>query len=281
MRRLLPALLFLLLPGLRPAAADETRPVSLPGAFEFSLSRDAGEDYRVMVYRPEGEPPGTGWPALYVLDADRTFLALADFIRSQGRNAAATGVLPMVVVGIEAAADSTARRARDFTPKGETEFRDFLETRVKPAVRARVALDPARDALIGHSYGGLFTLRSALARPLGFAAYAALSPSLWWGEATTMTADLQNLAAAAPPILITAAEYDQAPDPAIDRGDHAAIQRERRMVDNARAFAARLDAAGVPARFVLFPGETHGSVIPAALARAARFISHAFRNPTP
>lgn len=288
MRRFLLALLLALPPGISPAAADATRPVSLPGAFEFLLPLAEGEDYRVMVWRPPGDPPAAGWPAIVALDGDRTFLALADLVRSQSRSPETTGVLPMVVVGIEAAEDARVRRARDFTPPGGDDpagggaeaFRAFLKTAVKPTVSRVAPLDPARQALFGHSYGGLFALWTATRHPGDYAAYAAASPSLWWNRAALMAADLAPLARAKPTVLVTVAEYDQADDPWTDRPGHGEKLARRSMVDNARAFAARLRDAGVPVLFAEFAGETHGSTVPAAAARAARAVSHAFRSPS-
>lgn len=288
MHRPLLTLLLALAPGISPAAADATRPVSLPGAFEFLLPIAEGEDYRVLVWRPPGEPPAEGWPAILALDADRTFLTLADLVRSQSRNPEATGVRPMVVVGIEAAKDARDRRARDFTPPGGANaaeggaeaFRAFLETAVKPTVNRVAPLDPKRQALFGHSYGGLFALWAATAHPGDYALYAAASPSLWWNREATMGADLAAIARARPAVLVTVAEYDQADDPLTDRPGHAEKLAERRMVDNARAFAARLADAGVPTFTAEFAGETHGSTVPAAAARAARVASFVFRSPS-
>lgn len=281
-------LLMLLTPGITaPAMADATRPVTIPGAVEFLLPIAEGEDYRILVYRPEGTPPPEGWPAIYTLDADRTFATMAEFVRSQGRNPEATGVLPMVVVGIEAANDGRTRRARDFTPSaaspapgegGAEAFFAFVEQTVKPTVGRMAAVDPKRQALFGHSYGGLFTLYAATAHPNAYAAYAAASPSLWWNGEAMMRADIRPLVAARPRLLITAAEYDQADDPLTERPGHREKLEKRRMVDNVRAFAARLTEAGLPTEAVVFPGETHGSVIPAAVARAVRVISHEFRS---
>ena len=288
-RRHILALTFALLPtGMSsPAAADATRPVTIPGAREFLLPIRQGEDYRILVYRPEGMPPPEGWPAIYTLDADRTFATMAEFVRSQGGSPATTGVLPMVVVGIEAARDGMIRRTRDFTPPaadvapgegGAEAFFAFVEATVKPTVGRLAPLDPKRQALFGHSYGGLFTLYAATAHPAAYAAYAAASPSLWWHGEAMLRTDLGPLVAARPKVLITAAEYDQADDPLTDRRDHADTLARRRMVDNARAFAARLTDAGLPTEAVVFPGEAHGSVIPAAIARAVRVISHEFRS---
>lgn len=277
----------LLSSGISPAMADATRPVTIPGAVEFLLPLAEGEDYRILVYRPAGAPPPDGWPVVYTLDGDRTFATMAEFVRSQGRSPESTGVLPMVVVGIEAAADAKNRRARDLTPPnpspaqgegGAEDFFGFLETTVKPTVGRIVAIDPARQALFGHSYGGLFTLYAATTHPDAYAAYAAASPSLWWNGEAMMRADLRPLVSAHPKMLVTAAEYDQADDPLTERPGHQEKLQERRMVDNARRFAARLSEAGLPTEAVVFPGESHGSVVPAAIARAVRVISHEFRS---
>jgi len=279
----------LLSPGIAsPATAEAPRPVMIPGAVEFPLRMAKGEEYRIFVYRPEGAPPPEGWPAIYTLDADRTFITMAEFVRTQSARPEATGVLPMVVVGIEAAKDARTRRARDFTPPsigssfgegGAEDFFAFIETTVKPSVARMVAVDPARQALFGHSYGGLFTLHTAIAHPDAYAAFAAASPSLWWNGAVTMRADLHALVAARPKVLITAAEYDQADDPFTKRDGHADILASRLMVDNARAFAHRLKSAGLSAESTVFSGENHGSVIPASIVRAVRVVSHEFWRP--
>lgn len=66
---------------------------------------------------------------------------------------------------------------------GAEEFLDFIEQKVRPAVQVRFPQATLeREALYGHSYGGLFSLYALLTRPRSFACYIASSPSIWWNE---------------------------------------------------------------------------------------------------
>lgn len=66
---------------------------------------------------------------------------------------------------------------------GAAIFHDRLTGPLRAAAEAGLPVDPERRTLWGHSFGGLFTLYALLARPSGFARYAAISPSIWWDEA--------------------------------------------------------------------------------------------------
>lgn len=62
-------------------------------------------------------------------------------------------------------------------------FLDFIENTVRPAVKARFPrLSCSREALYGHSYGGLFALHALFTRPDSFDCYMASSPSIWWNN---------------------------------------------------------------------------------------------------
>ena len=78
-------------------------------------------------------------------------------------------------------------------------------------------------------------------------------------------------------VLLTAGEYEQVLSPAARRRPDAeradADLKSRAQVDNGRQVAATLNTfPGIEAEFVEFPGEDHGSVIPAALGRGVRFM---------
>ena len=64
------------------------------------------------------------------------------------------------------------------TAGGAAIFHDRLTGPIRAAAEAGLPVDPARRTLWGHSFGGLFTLYALLARPGGFARYAAISPSI-------------------------------------------------------------------------------------------------------
>jgi pimeloyl-ACP methyl ester carboxylesterase len=84
------------------------------------------------------------------------------------------------------------RRSLDLTPPGAApiegyggadEFLDFIEGPVRSAVRERLpTITASREALYGHSYGGLFALHALFTRPGAFDCYIASSPSIWWNS---------------------------------------------------------------------------------------------------
>src|SRR3546814_8135199 len=76
---------------------------------------------------PEGDPPSSGWPVLYVLDGEDNFAAFAVAARRLARAGARSGIAPGIVVGI--GAGPLARRVRDYTP----ELPDYRIPAGKPA----------------------------------------------------------------------------------------------------------------------------------------------------
>src|SRR5690606_36074244 len=134
----------------------------------------------------------------------------------------------------------------------------------------------------GHSFGGLFTLYAMTARPASFQTYVGASASFWYADGM-LRERVERFVADRKPgdaplrVLMTAGEYEQAISPAMQRGPNAdkiaADLKARAQVDRARAAAERLAAApAVHAEFQEIAGEDHGSVIPAAIGRAVRFI---------
>ncbi len=270
---------------------DRAAPVMVPGARSFDLAGGNGGAYRIMVAVPAGAPPPGGFPVLYHLDGNAVFGSMVEAMRIQGARGAATGVAPGVIVGIGTAVDGPfdkLRRTLDYTPAadpatlgerpdggawsetgGADAFVEVIESQVKPLVAGLAPVDPARQALFGHSLGGLVALHMLLTRPLAFARIVAVSPSLWWNGGALLR-DLDARCAALPAgrarvmIAVGGAE-----EPAETPGEdaHAARRRAHRLVTNARAFADRLPAD----EFRILPGENHGSAVHAALGAALRF----------
>lgn len=251
--------------------------------------------YELLLAWPDTPPPATGYPVLYLLDGKADFGTAVDSLRAQSRQPASTGVAPGLVVGIGypgAATIDLIRRTSDYTPAvpagrlghrpngeawppsgGAEPFRRFLVEAVRQAVAARWPIDHVRQALFGHSFGGLFVLDTLLEEPQSFSAYIASSPSLWWGEAL-LPERLEARPRPAPlphaRVRISAGGLEETPRPGIAERlpDHPLWLKRNRMIAHAQAFAGRLEKDGVDARFHLFDGENHGSVVPAALSRA-------------
>ncbi|WP_245961978.1 alpha/beta hydrolase [Stutzerimonas urumqiensis] len=275
------------------SASDMTRrdaqwaPVVLPHTEHRDLhSRHTGRDYRIFVSEPQEPPPPGGYPVLYVLDGNALFPALA--IQAQALEARPDPKLrdSVLVVGIGYPGEALYHfnaRAEDYTPKAEDRqrlpgrepppsggaerFLAFIETELKPTIAARYPVNPERQTLFGHSYGGLFTLYTLMNRPEAFQGYVAASPSIWWykGYVDRTLTDFERRLAAHPigaRLLVTAggAEQPRPDDPLTDgRRRHMA---ERRMVGHARDLVARLQpqqAPGLYSEFRLYPGANHGT----------------------
>ncbi len=256
---------------------------ALAGAEEWAFTTRGGRRYRILISRPEGEAPGAGWPVLYALDGNAMFEVLTG----------ATRFLPQpaqgLVVAIDFPLDETEPRRRDFEytlpdpqaryPSGGADaLLTALVEELRPAIDAAFRTDPARQALFGHSYGGLFVLHALFTRPGAFSTYVAASPSIWWGEGMLLREAEAFGARPAPNppprLLMTYGELEGRPRP--DGPGSAASPRgaRRNMAANVRDMAGLLRGmTGHLAALEVqeFPGEGHGSVRAAAAGRAAPF----------
>jgi predicted alpha/beta superfamily hydrolase len=264
---------------------------------EWNVTARSGRRYRVLVSWPPGEVPESGWPVLYALDGNAMFPLLTGACRlladeQQG-----------VVVAIDFPLDDAEPERRDFeytTPAPEARSRNggadallsVIQDELKPAVEEAFRIDPARQALFGHSYGGLFVLHALFTRPQAYSTWLAASPSIWRGGAQLLREAEEFMAHPPPPgppprLLITFGELEGRTRPSVAAGvdgqppagpgapPPAAPDGQRRvMADNVRRMAARLDTmAGRFGEVAVqeFVGETHGSVRAAAAGRAVPF----------
>jgi predicted alpha/beta superfamily hydrolase len=271
-------------------------PLVLAGAQAIDIAARNGATYRIMVAVPEGAPPPGGFPVLFHLDGNAVFASMVEALRIQGARGAATGVAPGVIVGIgtsSAGPFDRARRTLDYTPPadpallgerpdggawsetgGADAFLDVLEGEVMPLVAGLAPVDAARQALFGHSLGGLCALHAVLTRPGAFARIVAVSPSLWWDGGALLRRLGARRPGPAPLVMIAVGSAEEPPEtPGED--PHAARRRAHRLVSNARAFAEGLPAES----FLILEGENHGSAVHAAIGPALRFALPA--TPTP
>ncbi|WP_338665821.1 alpha/beta hydrolase-fold protein [Pararoseomonas sp. SCSIO 73927] len=257
-------------------------PFGAPVALPRTASWDAGA-HRILLSWPEAPPPPGGYPVLFLADGAATFPTAAEIARLRtGRGAKDVG--PGLVVGLGHAGEGPydrAARARDYTPSfpaapagsgGADAFLDLLLGEILPGLERQFPVDRAGLALFGHSFGGLLALYAFLSRPGLFRRVAAASPSLWFAQGAAMEV-ARRFAAEPPPaaagsaLLLTAGGLEEADD-GTPRGP---LRVARRMVSRAREVAVSLRDAGVSVDFTEFPGENHGSVLPAALSRAVPF----------
>jgi len=300
-RRLSLLLFFLGLATGAPAAPVQTTTdttqwsaVELPAAQQLDLrARSSGRRYRIYVSVPASAAPEAGRPVLYVLDGNAAFPVAAFLARSAESRREVTGQVAPIVVGIgypDATDFDVAARARDYTPgAGETDasakeggaarFLDFIERDLKPMIAAKYPVDPQRQALFGHSYGGLFVLHVLFTRPGAFSTYLASSPSIWWQDKRVLV-DLPGfvtgLAAQQPPqIQISVGALEDAPRKGKVSAETRALLARRTMVADARALAAQLISTpgwGDRVRYLELEGEDHGTAWLPAMARGMRLF---------
>jgi len=160
------------------------------GVIDSIYSNSLHEHRKIYVQLPANYNPNSKqkYPVVYVLDGE-VFLPTVNDVQ----NYYSGGFTPeMVLVGIA----NDNNRVRDLTTStittkygmpfneknGEADnFRTFIETELIPFVEGKYPVTNYRT-LIGHSYGGLFTISTLLNQPDLFANYLAIDPSLDWDD---------------------------------------------------------------------------------------------------
>lgn len=277
-------------------AQPVSAPLTVRGVQQIDLEASgSGRAYRVFVAVPDKPAPAGGYAVLYVLDGNAMFLTALEAVRAFERRPDVPRDLATVVVGIgyPEGTDIAVARTLDLTPAGghprikapgggADDFLRFIDRDLAPQVAALAPLDPQRQGIFGHSFGGLFVLHALATDPGRFQHYMAASPSVWYadpGVIDSLSRIVEARDGSSPPIelLVTAAEYEQKLSPRAstspDAERVAAVLAERRQVDRAREVAELVaKGAGIEARFDEIAGEDHGTVIPAAIGRAVVFM---------
>jgi len=271
-------------------AGSESTPVVLTNTFQFDMRSRQGLVYRIFVATPTGEQPENGWPVVYHTDGNTSFPVLIAAVEGQSRNDR-----PAIVVGIgypeTSAAARRQRRTFDLTTLADPQwlknkarpfadlktggcdqFRSFLNHELKPEIEQRFTINKDRQALFGHSFGGLFTLHTFLTHPDCFQTYIASSPSLWWNAGSLIEQERKFRERFADQelkvrLLLTVGEEEHSPPDKRDRKKPPAF-RMTTDLGNAQQVSERLQEAGVQGMQVEFrelPDAHHGSAeLPAA-----------------
>ncbi|AMA72972.1 hypothetical protein SAMN04489735_100563 [Aneurinibacillus thermoaerophilus] len=261
--------------------------VTIPHTEQWELHSSVhNRKYRIFVAKPNEAPPPSGYPVIYLLDANSVFGTMVETVRVQARAHEKTGVVPAVIVGIgyqtEAPFDSA--RYYDFTlptpaedlPKspdgrawpelgGAELFLRFIEEDLKPEIERTFKIDKSRQTIFGHSLGGLFVLQVLFTHPHAFQTYVAGSPSIHWNKSFIFEAERQFVSfleqeSINVSLMIAAGELEKS--------------HKSRMNENAKELSERLSAfadCGVHVEFKEFEEEGHISVLPVLISRGVRF----------
>jgi|GEM_PF-71406 len=281
-------------------ASDErisnSQPITIPDAEQFDLRSKSGRVYRIFIAAPREETPEPGLPVIYFSDANSNFPLLHASVRGRAGNGPRA-----ILVGIgypePNESDHRERRAFDLTSKvdessaepapgrgpgfpsgGNDAFLRFIQDELKPVVERKYRIDRNRQALFGHSFGGLFVLHVLLTEPKAFQTYLASSPSVWWNRGEILEKEKAFLAKHAKSplkarVFISFGEWEQNPEPGTDQ-NRAEMLARLRSAGTPRDFATALKEGQVEGVEVVvreLPEEGHGSAVVPAASRAVRF----------
>lgn len=166
------------------------------GTIDSIQSKILGEQRKIWVYVPDGEPGGIyekqRYPVVYLLDGDAHFYSVVGMIQQLSQVNGNTICPEMIVVGIP-----NTDRTRDLTPThivsdlpmmdsassvnsgGGEKFISFIAKELIPYIDSLYPTEPYR-MLIGHSFGGLTVINTVIHHTNLFNSYVAIDPSMWW-----------------------------------------------------------------------------------------------------
>ncbi|MEN2280995.1 alpha/beta hydrolase-fold protein [Algoriphagus sp. SE2] len=155
------------------------------GIRDSIYSEVLNESREFYVKLPAGYDPDSDkkYPTAYLLDGDVLLSALSithDYYHG--------GFIPeMILIGIS----NSQNRDRDLTPSvvepsyvqngDASEFLKFISQELIPTIEKEYSVNDYRT-LIGHSFGGLFTVNTLIHQPELFENYLAIDPSLDWDD---------------------------------------------------------------------------------------------------
>jgi uncharacterized protein len=162
-------------------------------------STNVQDSFVISVQLPEeyGKDTNINYPTVYMLDANFHFPILASTIRQYEM----AGMLPPIIlvgIGYKSFQLMDSLRTRDYLypaalPSDEIKaigggqkFNDFISNQLLPYIDSCYKTNKTNRSLLGHSFGGYFTLYALLNQAENnktfFTNFAAASPSLWYNN---------------------------------------------------------------------------------------------------
>ncbi|WP_419246164.1 alpha/beta hydrolase [Serratia sp. NFX21] len=239
--------------------------------YQFSdlpiTSADGQRRYRIRIAQPRIAPPTAGYPVVYLLDGNAVLMELNASLLARLAAQKQPPVLVLLSYDNDLRIDAKGR-SQDYTPAngGADAFLKLIESQIKPAVAAKVAINSQRQTLWGHSYGGLFVLHTLLTQPTAFQNYVAVEPSLWWGKGFILQ-EAQRVIERHPAISAHLWLWTGGGEKM--RSAPPNIKQQPLPADAAQRLAERLATLnGLKVDFREWPGLDHGAMFNAAIAPA-------------
>jgi ferri-bacillibactin esterase len=274
---------------------------SMDGYETFDLPAEhIDQTFRIHVALPAayGQNPSATFPIAYVLDADLLFGTAATTMKMCATDQIDPSVAPAIIVGIGYTdpEQMSILRVRDLTPEnsvddwfaelhvqtagrkaeggGAAAFLSFIEQELDPQIHERYRSEEETATIFGDSYGGLFAYYAFLQRSRLFDRFWIGSPGVL-GCGGYLFDEL-------PPVLERG--FERPTRVFLSLGElertgsvHGSLpveiyQEIATAYDRLRVDFTRREITNLTVEAKEFEGETHSSVVPAALNRAYRFL---------
>ncbi|PWU76351.1 esterase [Ochrobactrum sp. POC9] len=267
-----------------------TSSVQAAGPVTSSFDLEAnGIAYRIFTAAPKETAPEGGYPVVYMVDGNRMLPIAAKLM-------AENPALKAVFVGIGYPTDDQEEIVRlryfDLTPStpadlipvhfnvpntgGRDAFFDFINNQVKPKIEKRFNVDKDRQALFGHSLGGLFTLYALFSHTDSFQSYSAADPSIWWNDRSILNDKDQFITrfkdAPRPIRLLIETSGKRGSRPGQTKQDNERLKKLRGGPSGSDVFKELSELPRMDAAFHRFEDESHGSMIPLTVGDSLNFI---------
>lgn len=244
----------------------------------------------------------TGFPVLYILDGNALFLTATEACWRREIFPFYSGGGIVVAIGYpldystHQSLYDVKRRAFDLTPSkikniegydvggGADQFLEFIGTEVRDLVKRELekrGVKIEREALFGHSFGGLCAVHAMFSESLEISTFFACSPSIWWNDRDILEEeeDFRKRSSrvndkSKPSLYISFGSLEEeARQMPGETGEEFEKRKEatikRAMCRNAREMYERLLKSGKLGDMSIteFEDEDHGTVAPSALNR--------------
>lgn len=216
----------------------------LDGAWTAGTVRDAT---RIMSMSGEA-------PEAIVAGVSFTDDKMSDYVRSRARWFCPTQWVPPRETGVKNATADELGHAKVYLA--------FIRDQVMPRLRDEYRI--GETFLVGHSFSGLFGLRTLFTEPDLFDNYLLASPSIWWHDRVMLDMEAEYATAhddLDARVFLTAGEQED--------GDEFGIRT------NVVTMVERLRSRGYPSLeldHAVLPTESHSSTIGAAVSRGVRHL---------
>jgi len=132
-------------------------------------------------------------------------------------------------------------------------FYQFMKTELIPYMTGHYQTDPSNNSLLGHSFGGLFTIYALFQQDTVFKHFYALSPSLWVSNYSIYTFNKLDGTPGIKQDLFFAA------------GSLEVLNRIKAGTDQLDTYLQNKKYPALDFKYKIYAGETHNSAVPDAI----------------